>query len=226
MVGALIMTHSDDDGLVLPPKLAPKQIVILPIYRNDEEKSEVLIYCHSLKTELESKFYADVRLRVMIDDRDIRGGEKKWHHVKKGVPIRLEVGPRDVASNSVFLGRRDEAKSNGIDRAEFVSTVNQILDSIQNQLYQRALQLREENSRDIDSLDEFKQFFTPKNEQKPEIHGGFAQCHFVDCDETDAILKNLKVTIRCIPFQAEEIAGTCLFTGKPTNQRAIFAKSY
>ena len=163
MIGALIMSHSDDDGLVLPPKLAPKQIVILPIYKNDEERSAVLDYCNSLFDELKATSYNDQRLKVMIDDRDIAGGQKKWHHVKRGVPIRLEVGPRDMKNNSVFVGRRDQPKSSGMDRAEFLSTVNSILDEIQDGLFQRALTLREENTRPIDSLDEFKEYFSPKN---------------------------------------------------------------
>ena len=226
MVGALIMTHSDDDGLVLPPKLAPKQIVILPIYRNDEEKAAVLAYCNQLKDEVSEQTYAGVRIRIFIDDRDLRGGEKKWYHVKRGVPIRLEVGPRDVASNSVFVGRRDQPKSNGVGRDEFVNDVATILESIQTELFDRALKLREENSTEIHSLEDFEAYFTPKNQNKPEIHGGFATCYFSDEDEIEPILKKLKVTIRCIPLDQEPSTGTCVFTGKETTNRAIFAKSY
>ncbi len=226
MVGALIMTHGDDDGLVVPPRLAPKHVVMLPIYRNDDERSQVLEYCESLKKEIEAQRYHDEKIRVILDDRDIRGGEKKWYHVKRGVPLRLEVGPRDVAANSVFLGRRDEPKSSGMDRAEFTNNLCGILDSIQSNLYERALKLRDENMRDIDSLEEFKAFFTPKNQDKPEIHGGFASCFFSDENEIDPILKDLKVTIRCIPLEQETFDGSCIFTGKKTTQRAIFAKSY
>ena len=226
MVGALIMSHSDDDGLVLPPKLAPKQVVILPIYKNDEERSKVMEYCDSLLTELKSIRYNDQRLQVAMDDRDIAGGQKKWQHIKRGVPIRLEVGPRDIDKNSVFVGRRDQPKSSGMGRTEFVSSAISILDEIQNGLYQRALTLREENTRSIDSLEEFKAYFTPKNSNKPEIHGGFAICHFVDEPEIDTVLKPLKVTPRCIPLEMEEEQGTCIFTGKPTNRKAIFSKSY
>ena len=226
MVGALIMSHSDDDGLVLPPKLAPKHVVILPIYKNDEERSKVMEYCESLFSELRDVRYNEERLKVAMDDRDIAGGQKKWHHVKRGVPIRLEIGPRDIDKNSVFVGRRDQPKSTGMDRAEFTANVVSILDGIQSGLYQRALELREENTRPIDSLDEFKKYFTPKNSNKPEIHGGFAVCHFVDEPEVDEILKPLKVTPRCIPLDQEEEQGTCIFTGKPTTQKAIFGKSY
>lgn len=226
MVGALIMSHSDDDGLVLPPRLAPKQIVILPIIRNDEDHSKVMDYCESLRDELKQIRYCDRRLNVAIDDRDIAGGQKKWTHIKRGVPIRLEIGPRDIDNNGVFVGRRDQPKASGMDRAEFVANVTSILDEMQQGLYDRALQLRQDNTVEINSLDEFKDFFTPKNEKKPEIHGGFASCHFVDEPEIDEILKPLKVTPRCIPLEGEKEEGTCLFTGKPSQGRAIFAKSY
>ena len=226
MIGALIMSHSDDDGLVLPPKLAPKQIVILPIIRNDEDKSNVLEYCESLKKELRAIDYHGNRLEVILDDRDLRGGEKKWFHIKRGVPIRVEVGPRDIENNSVFVGRRDQPKSHGVPRSEFVANVVATLDDIQQNLFDKALKLREANTRTIDNLDEFKAYFTPQNKNKPEIHGGFAECHFVDAPEIEEILKPLKVTPRCIPLAQEPIDGTCIFTGKKTTVRAIFGKSY
>lgn len=226
LIGALIMTHSDDDGLVLPPRMAPQQIVILPIFRNDEEESVVMEYCQSLKQEISQQRFHDQPVRVFIDQRDLRGGEKKWHHIKRGVPIRIEVGPRDIVSGSVFVGRRDEPKSISMTRAEFITGLPQILADMQAGLFERARQLATENTRVITSLEEFTQFFTPKNEDRPEIHGGFAHCHFVDCPETDEILKPLKVTPRCIPLNDEKIPGTCLFTGQKTVTRAIFAKSY
>jgi prolyl-tRNA synthetase len=226
LIGALIMTHSDDDGLVLPPRLAPKHVVILPIIRKDEEKSQVMDYCESLRKQIADTNYDGRPIEVFVDERDLRGGEKKWFHVKRGVPIRVEVGPRDIENNSVFVGRRDQPKSAGMPREELVATLPQILADMQTGLFEKALALREENSREIDSLEEFKAFFTPKNQKKPEIHGGFALCHFVDCPETDEILKPLKVTPRCIPLEAEKIPGKCIFTGRPTVERAVFGKSY
>ena len=109
MIGAMTMVHGDDDGLVLPPKMAPAQVVIMPIYRNDEEKSQVLPYCVALERELMAQTYAGEPLRVRMDNRDIRGGDKKWQWVKRGVPVRIEIGPRDVSSGKVFYGRRDIA---------------------------------------------------------------------------------------------------------------------
>src|SRR5690349_12680262 len=147
LIGGLIMTHSDDDGLVLPPRLAPKHVVLLPIYRSEEEKSQVLDYVNSLKKELEAAEYAGSKVRVMIDDRDMRGGEKNWYHVKRGVPLRAEIGPKDIAKNGVFLARRASGEKAGVGRAEFVNTIGQRLSEIQTNLFERALKLREENTR-------------------------------------------------------------------------------
>ena len=228
LIGGMIMTHSDDDGLVVPPKLAPKHVVIMPIYRKEEDKARVLEYCKSLEKELKGLRYHDEKLRVHLDDRDIRGGEKAWNYIKKGVPIRLEVGPRDMEANSVFMGRRDlspkEKKS--IGRDEFIESVLGTLDEIQDGLYQKALAYRDENMRKFDDLEEMKAYFTPKNKNKPEIHGGFALVHCDDDPSIEEELKKLKITHRCIPMDGEMEEGTCIFTGKPSKQRAILAKAY
>ncbi|MEM7457107.1 MAG: proline--tRNA ligase [Planctomycetota bacterium] len=226
MIGALIMSHSDDDGLVLPPRLAPKQIVILPVVRNDADSAQVHEYCESLKQELSELDYHGKSLQVFIDKRDLRGGEKKWFHIKRGVPIRVEAGPRDIESGSVFVGRRDQPKSQGIPRAEFVANVVSMLDEIQSGLYERALKLREENTRTVESFEELESYFTPENKNNPGVHGGFAISHFVDCPEMEEKLKPLKVTPRCIPLDYEPVPGKCIFTGQETDKRAIFAKSY
>ncbi|HEV3416560.1 MAG TPA: proline--tRNA ligase [Pirellulales bacterium] len=229
LVGALIMTHSDDDGLVLPPRLAPEHVVILPIFRTDEEQSAVLDYCRRVQQELAAKTYDGERIRVIFDTRDLRGGEKTWQHIKKGVPLRLEIGPRDVAGDSLFVGRRDTQEKKSVPRGEFIATVDQRLGEIQTALFQRALAERETNTREFNDRDEFIRYFTPKNEGQPEIHGGFALAHVAEDSAVDQLLKDLKVTIRCVS-QPGEIGsdggdGRCIFTGKP-GRRVVLAKAY
>ena len=224
LVGALIMTHSDDDGLIIPPKLAPAHVVILPIYRDDSQRGSVLDYVDTLRSELQTRRYAGAPVRVEIDDRDVRGGEKKWHHVKRGVPIRLEVGPKDIEKGSVFMGRRDQPKSIGIGRDELVANIGDLLGQIQQGLYDRASRLREDNSTVIRDVDSFRDFFTAESEN--DIHGGFAYCHFNDENELEPLLKELKVTVRCIPRADNDEAGECFFSGKPAAKQAVFAKAY
>ncbi len=225
LVGALIMTHSDDDGLVLPPRLAPTHIVILPIYRDDESRAAVLEYAGQLRDELRSSTFAGAAVRVEIDDRDIRGGEKKWHHVKRGVPIRIEIGPKDLQSQAMFVGRRDQPKSFSLPREGAAEKLVAMLGDIQQTLYDRAVQLRQDHTRVITNEQEFREFFTPANEAEPEIHGGFAICHFADHEVVQPLLKELKVTIRCIPRENNG-PGTCFLTGQPAAKHAIFAKAY
>jgi prolyl-tRNA synthetase len=224
LVGGLIMTHSDDDGLVLPPRLAPKHVVLMPIYRSDEERATVLAFVDGLRKDLEAQRYDDAPVRVQVDDRDDRG--KNWHHVKRGVPLRVEIGPRDIAENSLMVSRRDTGEKQKTPRDAFVASVPQTLTAIQTNLFQRALKVREENTRKIDSLDDFRAYFTPKDEKNPEIHGGFALCHWHEDPAVDALLKELKVTIRCIPLDSPHEEGKCIVTGKPSQRRVVFAKAY
>jgi len=233
LIGALIMTHSDDDGLVLPPRLAPKHLVISPIYRDDTQRSQVLEYCQGLIQELNGLSYDGGRLRIWLDDRDIRGGEKKWQHVKKGVPVRLEIGARDIAQDSLFVARRDQSESRSIPRNEFVGNLIKLLDEIQHQLYQRALTMQQANTHHIDSLADFRDFFgVPGSEQGEEdgadgsLAGGFVHAHWSESPEMHAVLKELKVTPRCMPLNTEAESGTCIFSGQPSRGRLIFAKAY
>jgi prolyl-tRNA synthetase len=226
LIGGLIMTHSDDDGLVLPPKLAPAHVVILPIYKTPEERAKVVPFCEGLKKDLAAQQYAGEAVRVRIDDRDIRGGDKKWQWVKRGVPIRIEVGPRDIDNGTLFPARRDGVKCEKVAPAEFVANVAATLAEMQQGLFDRAAKLRDEATVRIDSLAEFEKFFTPKNADNPEIHGGLAYCHFVDSPEIEEKLKELKVTVRCVPLDGEAEPGTCIFTGKLSAKRGVFAKSY
>ena len=172
LIGGMVMTHSDDDGLVLPPRLAPAQVVILPVLHKEEERARVLEYCDALKAELSAQTYAGQPVRVEIDKRDLRGGEKMWSWVKKGVPVRVEVGPRDVAQDAVFAARRDDGSKKSVPRAEFAATIADTLKSIQDSLFARAKKYRDDNTVEISSKGDFYSFFTPQNAKKPEIHGG------------------------------------------------------
>jgi prolyl-tRNA synthetase len=231
MIGALVMTHSDDDGLVLPPRIASAHIVILPVIhqKGDDARKEVLEYAHQLARELRHVLYHGEPVRVIVDERDIRGGDKLWSWIKKGVPLRIEVGPRDIAADRLPIGRRDKPHKEGLhlSRGEFVARCTEVLDDIQHQLYQKALHHRDAHMNKIDSKEEFYAYFTPKNQHHPEIHGGFALSHWSgEADVEKKIKEELGVTIRCIPFEKEPAEGVCMFTGKKSKQRVIYAKSY
>jgi prolyl-tRNA synthetase len=231
LIGGLIMTHADDDGFVLPPKLAPQHVVIIPIYRSDEEKTRVLEYCRKVAAELRAQRYDDAAVRAMVDERDERGGEKVWHWVRRGVPVRLEIGPRDMEKDAVFAARRDRAPKDkqSVARTEFVATIPATLAAIQDGLFARAAAYRTEHTRAIDSRDEFYAFFASPRvaEDAPTpIHAGFALTHFSGDVELEKRIKDdLSVTVRCIPLEGGE-PGTCPFTGKPSAQRVVWAKAY
>jgi len=222
LIGALIMTHADDDGMVIPPRLAPKHVVIVPIWRKDEEQAAVLAYCKALETELKAQRYDDAPVRVMIDARDMNGGERTWEHIKKGVPVRIEVGPRDIANDAVFMGRRDKGPKDklAMSRGAFVANVAALLSEIQDVLYQRALAFREAASVRVSSVAELEAFFA---EDQP---GGFVYAFAADDPAYADRLKELKVSARCIPVDDNEELGTCIFTGKPGQQRIMFARAY
>ena len=231
LVGGMIMTHADDDGMVCPPKLAPQQIVLLPIAKKPEDRQRVFDWCRALKKELEQQTFAGTPVRAFVDERDLGGGAN-WHWIKKGVPIRLEIGPRDIDKDSVFMGRRDKGAKEKLSmpRGEFVAKAPAILQEIQDALFNRALAFRKEHTRDIDTKDDFYAYFAdpPRkhaNDPTP-IHGGFAMTHFNGDPALEAKIKDdLKVTVRCIPLTGGE-PGTCPFTGQPSKQRVVWAKAY
>ncbi len=231
LIGGLIMTHSDDDGLILPPRIAPAQVVIIPIFRSEEERPRVLEYCRSVAQELRAQRFADRPLGVIVDERDERGGDKVWHWIKKGVPVRLEIGPRDMEKDSVFVARRDRGHKDkqSVGRSEFIATVGATLQSIQDGLFARAKAYRDQHTRRIDTREEFYAFFSAEREQEnmpTPIHGGFALTHFGGDIELERRIKDdLSVTVRCIPLEKSE-PGTCPFTGKPSAQRVVWAKAY
>jgi prolyl-tRNA synthetase len=229
LIGTLIMAHADDDGLVLPPRVAPTQVVIIPIIPKEEQHKEILKACGALAQQIEAQQFHKENIRVEVDQRDIQGGTKSWEWIKKGVPIRVEIGPRDLEAGTVFVGRRDKGpkEKQSYPKDEFPCQVPALLQAIQDGIYERALAFRRENTKVIESKEEFYAFFTPKNEEKPEIHGGFALAHWNGSAEVEAKIKeDLKVTIRCIPFEEMPQPGKCIFTGEKSEQRVVFAKSY
>jgi prolyl-tRNA synthetase len=222
LIGGLIMTHADDDGMVIPPRLAPSHIVIIPITFKADDPEAVLNYCHKLAADLGVINYYGRSVEVEIDNRDIRGGEKTWGWIKKGIPIRLEVGPRDMENDCVFLARRDKGHKDkqSVPRNEFIENITTLLDEIQQGLFDRALARREEATKVIETKDDFYDHFKGDGT-------GFVYAHFCGNPAVEEQVKNdLKVTLRCIPIEDGPEAGTCIFTGKPSKQRVLWAKAY
>jgi prolyl-tRNA synthetase len=231
LMGGLIMTHADDDGLVLPPQLAPTQVVILPVIHGDASRVPVLEYAERLQRELRQKHFRSSPLRVEVDGRELRGGEKNWEWIKKGVPIRVEVGPRDRNNEEVTFCRRDREPNarQSLKREIFIPRAAEELEEIQGQLFHRARNFRDRHRLQIDSRETFYEFFTPQNREKPEIHGGFALSHWNGSSAVEEQLqRDLGVTLRCIPLResGEEESGICPFSGEKSPQRVVFAKAY
>jgi prolyl-tRNA synthetase len=221
LIGGLIMTHSDDNGLVLPPKIAPVHVVILPILHKEEQRADILAYCEKLAHELRQLNYHNKTIIVEMDTRELAGGEKAWGWVKKGVPFRVEVGTRECQNSTVFVGRRDKEYKERYsqDRQSFINSLVSELDDLQSALLKRARDFREINTKIIDSKESFYEYF--KGE------GGFALAHWNGDPEIEATIKqDLNVTIRCIPLVKNPEPGQCIFSGERSSQRVIFAKAY
>ena len=204
------------------------QTCALPISPKEETRAKVLEACDKLVGELREKRYVDLALEVEVDRRDIGGGTKNWEWIKKGVPVRIEIGPRDLETNSAAISRRDQPvkTKESMSIQEFVARAPEILASIQQNLYDRATKFRDEHTRVIESKQDFYDFFTPQSSEKPEIHGGFALAHWNGSGEVEEQIKrDLRVTIRVIPFGESE-PGRCIFTSEASARRVIWAKSY
>ncbi len=229
LIGALIMAHSDDDGLILPPRVASAHIVLLPVIHREETKHEVLSYCHALAGQLRHISYRGRPLTVQVDEREMRGGDKTWGWIKKGVPLRIEVGPRDIAADQLPVARRDKGHrdTTPMSRQGLLSGVVDLLEEMQRNLFNRALTFRNSHMKKIDTKEEFYAYFTPKNTENPEIHGGFALAHWSgDPEVEEQIKEDLSVTIRCIPLDGDAEEGICPFSGKKSMRRVVYAKSY
>jgi prolyl-tRNA synthetase len=215
LIGALIMAHSDNNGLILPPKLAPIQVVIVPIYKNSDQLDQISEKVKELVAKLKQR-----GIRVKYDDRDSqRPGWKFAEYEMKGVPVRLAIGPRDLENGSVEIARRDtlEKKIEMMDGID--SRIEKLLEEIQVNIFRKAQKFREENTFRVDTYDEFK--------QQLQTRPGFILAHWDGTRETEALIKEeTKATIRCIPFDGEMEEGKCMVTGKPSDRRVIFALSY
>lgn len=214
LIGAIIMGHSDDNGLVLPPKLAPTQVVIVPIYRNDEQLDAISDEVKEIMKVLRAK-----GIRVKYDNRDThKPGFKFAEYEYKGVPVRLAIGPRDLENKTVEVARRDTLSKEMMPMDGLAEKIAALLEDIQQSLFARALDFREKNSREVNSWEEFK----------VEIEkGGFLYAHWDGTPETEQKIKEeTKATIRAIPLDAPEEEGKCVFSGKPSNRRVVFARAY
>jgi prolyl-tRNA synthetase len=215
LIGALLMTHSDDQGLVLPPRLAPTQVVIVPIYRNDVERSSVLERAEAIERELCSN-----GVRVKLDASETqRPGWKFNEYEVQGVPVRLAIGPRDIKNNNVELARRDTTSKDIVSQTGLAGRIAEILETIQQDLYDRALAFRERRTHRVDTYGEFVEVLNGE--------GGFVLAHWDRTDETEARIKEeTKATIRCIPLETDGEEGADMVTGKPSEGRVVFARAY
>jgi len=215
LMGALIMTHSDDKGLVLPPKLAPIQVVIVPIYKSEEQLAEISVVAKKLRDQIKA-----LGISVKFDDDDQRKpGWKFAEYELKGVPVRLAMGPRDLENGTVEVSRRDTGEKQLIALDQVVAHVQFLMSDIQSSLYNKALEFRKQNINKVDDYAQFKSVLDDK--------GGFILAHWDGTAETEERIKEeTKATIRCIPFNAEEESGKCVYSGKPSNKRVLFARAY
>lgn len=214
LMGALIMAHSDDQGLVVPPKLAPLHVVIVPIFKTDEQLKQISDVAAGIKKNLEAK-----GLTVKYDDRDLRPGFKFADYEFKGVPVRIAIGGRDIENGTVELARRDTKTKETVKQTELVAKVEQLMVDIQQNLYQRALERRTAGSHQVDTYEDFKKILDDK--------GGFIYAHWDGTGETEQKIKEeTKATIRCIPLNNKQEEGKCIYSGKPSKQRVVFARAY
>ncbi|WP_417200034.1 proline--tRNA ligase [Bizionia sp.] len=215
LMGALIMTHSDDHGLVLPPNLAPNQVVIVPIYKTDEQLEEITTLVNVIMGELRSK-----RITVKFDDRTtFRPGAKFAQHELQGVPLRIAIGPKDLENGTVELARRDTLTKEVIAIDNLTATVEGLMEEIQTALYTKALNYRDSHITEVEDFETFKTIL--------ETKGGFISAHWDGTEETEAKIKEItKATIRCIPMEVDTQSGDCVYSGKPSKRRVLFAKAY
>jgi len=214
IIGAIIMVHSDDKGLVLPPNIAPLNVVIVPIWASEEEKEKVFAKANEFMKELEKE-----KISAKIDMREGRPGFKFFEWERKGVPIRVEVGPKDLNNGSAVIVRRDSGSKESVKNENFLEEIKSTLKNIQESLFEKAKEHREKNTYEVNSYDEFKDVIENK--------GGFALAHWCESGECEEKIKEeTKATIRCIAFDQKKEKGKCIYCGKESSGKVIFAKSY
>lgn len=212
LIGALIMMHGDDRGIIVPPRIAPTHVAIVPIWKSEEEKIKTVEAAQKLAKAISN-------FSCVIDDRDLRPAWRYYEWERKGVPLRVEVGPRDVENNQVVLVRRDTGEKITVSQDEFTARVADIIKTIQQNLYNRAKQFREENTRDAKTWDEFREII--------EHQGGFVRAEWCGLAECEADIKETtKATVRCIPLEGNKGRGNCVHCGKSSRHRVIFAQAY
>ncbi len=215
MIGALVMAHSDDEGLILPPRLAPIQIVIVPIYKTEEQSKAIAVKAEAIKVDLKAQGF-----QVHFDNRDThKPGWKFAEYELKGVPVRIAIGPRDLESSTVEISRRDTKDKFTVSMDQLNGTVKQLMEDIQTNIYKKALEYREKHTFTVDTYDDFKEILDTK--------GGFIYAHWDGSAETEAKIKEeTKATIRLIPLEENKDIGKCMVTGKPSKQKVLFARAY
>jgi prolyl-tRNA synthetase len=222
LIGAMIMAHGDDDGLVIPPLVAPTQVTIVPIVRTEQDAEAIYNYCDKLQKKLSRKTLKGQNLRVSVDKRDINGGEKKWYHIKRGVPVRVEVGIKELERNMVSYVCRDNIKKTlSAEMDSFVKELPKILQAIQTGMLESARKKLSDNTETVTTLENFKQAF-----KRTDKRNTFVIAPFIDDEKVKRIITDLGVTVRCIPLAQPKIATACLFTGQATQSWALYAKSY
>src|SRR5258705_3691193 len=239
LIGGVILTHGDDDGLRLPPAVAPRQIVIVPMLRNKPEDADVLGYCEALAQALGRETTFNERIRVLLDTKDIKSADKRWNWVRRGAPLIVEIGPRDVANAAVTYMRRDQlrdgdkVRSHGVSREQFVGEAAQLLTAIQTRLFAEAKTRLDSNiSSDIKSFDELAEYFGAAGDEdeasdfKGWVRAAWSRPSGAALDDVEKRLKQLKLSIRNAPQGQSEARGKCIFTGAPAVQDVLIARAY
>jgi prolyl-tRNA synthetase len=239
LIGGVIMTHGDDDGLRLPPRIAPKQIVIVPMLREKPEDAELLAYCEKLKGELDQLCAFGLPVRAHLDKKPIRSANKRWDWLRRGAPILLEIGPRDMAGDNVTLIRRDRLRdgdkviSTGLSRSDFLAQASGLLAEIQQNLFAEAKARLDGNMRaDLKTFDEIAAFFGAAAEDDAKsgfrgwVRAPWARPTGAELEQVEARLKALKLTLRNAPVGQGQASGVCVFTGRPAVEEIIIARSY